>query len=112
MEGSVSISLEQRKIESLLVSKDCTKAWLSTDGIKNLTDTGNLKSPPRRVIVTRILKTWEELTPELVSSLNISVDRSEDDAVHCFKAGQPWAFPRLDHVKNINGFTSTFLQPL
>ena len=69
--------------------------WLSIYGIKNLTDAGNLNSPPCPVIVKRILKAWYELTPELVSrsfkacALNILVDRSEDDAIHCFKAAQP-----------------------
>ena len=58
-------------------------------------DAGNLKSPPRRVIVKRILKAREESTPELVSrsfkvcALNISVDERKDNAIHCFKAGQP-----------------------
>ena len=116
MDDSVSKSLKQRKIESLLIPGGCTKyvqapdvswnkafkakvsekydEWLFTDEIKNLTDAGNLKSPSC-VIVKWILKAWEELTPELVSrsfkacALNISVDRSKDDAIHCFKAGQP-----------------------
>lgn len=41
------------------------------------------------------MKASEELTPELVSrsfktcALNFSVDESEDDAIRCFKAGQP-----------------------
>ena len=58
-------------------------------------DAGNLKSPPRHLIFKWILKVWEELTPELSSrsfktcALNISVDRCEDDAIRCFKAGQP-----------------------
>ena len=65
MEGSVSKSLKQKKIESLLIPGGCTKyiqapdvswnkpfkakvseeydEWLSTDGINNLTDAGNLK---------------------------------------------------------------------
>ena len=32
--------------------------WLSIYGIKNLTDAGNLNSPPCRVIVKQILKAW------------------------------------------------------
>ena len=116
MEDSVSKSLQQKKIESLLIPGGCTKyvqtpdaswnkpfkakvseeynEWLSTDRINNLTDVGNLKSPPRRFIVKWILKAWEELAPELVSksfkrcALNISVDGSEDDATDCFKTGQ------------------------
>ena len=69
--------------------------WLSIDGIKNLTDAGNLKSPSHFHIVEWILNAWKELTPELVSrfikagALSISVDRSKDDAIHCLKAGQP-----------------------
>ena len=117
MEDSVNKSLKQKKIEFLFIPGGCTKyvqapdvswnkpfkakvseeydEWLSTDGIKNLTGAGNLKSPPRRVIVKWILKAWEELTPELFSrsfktcALNISFDGSEDDAIHCFQADQP-----------------------
>ena len=76
------------------VSEECDE-WLSTNGINNLTDAGNLKSPPRHVIVKWILKAWEDLTPELISksfkacALNILVDGSEDDNILCFKAGQP-----------------------
>ena len=53
----------------------------------------------------------EELTPELASrsfkacTLNISVDESEDDAIHCFKAGQPCkkGFSMLkDHLPALN----------
>ena len=83
MKDSVSKSLKQRKIESLLIPGGCTKnvqapdvswnkpfkakvsekydEWLFTDGIKNLTDAVNLKSPSC-VIVKWILKAWEELT--------------------------------------------------
>ena len=133
MEGSVSKSLKQKKIESLLIPGGCTKyiqapdvswnkpfkakvseeydEWLSTDGINNLTDAGNLKSPPRHVIVKWILKAWEKLTPELISksfkacALNILIDGSEDDTIHCFKAGQPCekGFPILkDQLPTLN----------
>ena len=117
MEDSVSKSLKEKKIIFLLVPGGCTKyvqvfdvllnepfkanvsemydEQLFTDGIKNLTDAGNLKSPPSCVTVKWIMKVRENLTPEFVSrsfktcALNISVGRSEDDATHCFKAGQP-----------------------
>ena len=83
MEDSVSKSLKQKKIKLLIISGGCTKyvqapdvswnkpfkakvsekydEWLFTDGIKNLTDAVNLKSPSC-VIVKWILKAWEELT--------------------------------------------------
>ena len=133
MEGSLSKSLKQKKIESLLIPGGCTKyiqapdvswnkpfkakvseeydEWLSTDGINNLTDAGNLKSPPRHVIVKWILKAWEKLTPELISksfkacASNILIDGSEDDTIHCFKAGQPCekGFPILkDQLPTLN----------
>ena len=87
--------------------------WLSTDGIKNLTDAGNLKSPPRPVIVKWILKTSEELTQEPVSrffkahALNMSVDESEDDAIHCFQCSKisyrPWMSLRQISLVGIEG---------
>ena len=67
---SVSKSVKQKKIESLLIPGGCAKyvkpckvkvsegynEWLSTDGIKNLTGGGSLKSPWPCVIVKWILK--------------------------------------------------------
>ena len=52
-------------------------------------DAGNLKSPERRAVVQWILKAWDELTPETIKSfkacaLNIPVDGSEDENIHCF----------------------------
>ena len=42
-----------------------------------------------------ILKAWDELTPETIvksfkaCALNIPVDGSEDENIHCFKKNQP-----------------------
>ena len=117
MEQTVSKYLKAKKIESLLIPGGCTKylqapdvswnkpfkakvaeeydEWLSTVGINRVTDAGNLKSPERRAIVQWILKAWDELTPETIvksfkaCALNISVDGSEDENIHCFKKNQP-----------------------
>ena len=110
-------NLKAKKIESLIIPGGCTKylqapdvswnkpfkakvaeeydEWLSTVGINRVTEAGNLKSPERRAIVQWILKAWDELTPETivksfkVCALNIPVDGSEDENIHCFKKNQP-----------------------
>ena len=52
---------------------------------------GNMKAPPRRVIVEWVLETWNSLRKDVIKSsfkscgLNISVDGSEDHLIHCFK---------------------------
>ena len=113
MEQTFSKDLKTKKIESLIIPGGCTKylqapdvswskafkakaaeeydEWLSTVGINRVTDAGNLKSPERRAIVQWILKAWDELTPETIvksfkaCALNIPVDGSEDENIHCFK---------------------------
>ena len=117
MEQTVSKDLKAKKIESVIIPGGCTKylqapdvswnkpfkakvaeeyeEWLSTVGINRVTDEGNLKSPERRAIVQWILKAWDELTPETIvksfkaCALNIPVDGSEDENIHCFKKNQP-----------------------
>ena len=113
MEQTVSKDLKAKKIESLIIPGGCTKylqapdvswnkpfkakvaeeydEWLSTVGINRVTDEGNLKSPEWRAIVQWILKAWDELTPETIAksfkacALNIPVDGSEDENIHCLK---------------------------
>ena len=54
--------------------------WLSTIGIHQVTDAGNLKSPPRQAIVEWIVNAWADLDTEIVRmslkvcGLNLVVD--------------------------------------
>ena len=64
--------------------------WLSS-GIHQYTKSGNMKAPPRRIIVQWILDAWGNLSKELIMksfkccALNLSLDSSEDALIHCFK---------------------------
>ena len=77
--------------------KLCTKKydeWLATVGIHEETVAGNLKAPPRKTILQWILDSWAELHTGVIKksftscALNLPVDGSNDDAIHCFKKGQ------------------------
>lgn len=81
IEGSATTSLKNKKIDLVLIPGGCTRyiqapdvswnkpftqhcaefydEWLSTTGLHEETDCGNLKAPPRRKIVQWILKSWE-----------------------------------------------------
>ena len=64
--------------------------WLSS-GIHQYTKSGNIKAPPRKIIVQWILDSWGNLSKELIMksfkccALNLSLDGSEDTLTHCFK---------------------------
>ena len=140
MEPSVSNDLKVKKFESAIIPGGCTKyvqapdvswnkpfkalvsenydEWLSTVGINQLTESGNLKSPTRKVIVELILNAWEKLDKELIiksfktCSLNLPIDGSEDENIHCLKQGQPChaglellkSQQEILHEKDINPF--------
>jgi len=69
--------------------------WLGTVEIHEETAAGNLKAPPRRTILQWILDSWAELPTEVIKksfsscALNLPVDGSKDDMIHCLKEGQP-----------------------
>ena len=69
--------------------------WLATVGIHEETAAGNLKAPPLKTILQWILDSWAELPTNVIKksltscALNVPVDGSEDDAIHCFKEEQP-----------------------
>ena len=64
-------------------------------GIHEETAAGNLKAPPRKTILQWILDAWSQLPTELIKksftscALNLPVDGSQDDTIHCLKEGQP-----------------------
>ena len=68
-------------------------AWMA-EGSQEFTTQGNMKAPPRRVIVEWILEAWNSLSKDVIKSsfkscgLNISVDGSGDHLIHCFKDDQ------------------------
>ena len=117
IELSVSADLKLKHFEEAIIPGGCTKyvqmpdiswnkpfkasvsenyaEWLSTIGIHQVTDAGNLKSPPRQAIVEWIVNAWADLDTEIVRKsfkvcgLNLVVDGSEDSLIHCLKEGQP-----------------------
>ena len=64
-----------------MVSKNYDE-WLSTVGINQLTEVGNMKSPTWKIIVEWIIKAWEKLDSELIvksfitCGVNIPIDGS------------------------------------
>ena len=117
LEDSVTDSLKSNKIDRVIVPVGCTKyiqapdvswnkpfkasrtekygEWLATVGIHEETAAGNLKAPPLKTILQWILDSWAELPTNVIKksftscALNVPVDGSEDDAIHCFKEEQP-----------------------
>lgn len=117
LEDSVTDSLKSNKIDRVIVPGGCTKyiqapdvswnkpfkasrtekydEWLATVGIHEETAAGNLKAPPLKTILQWILDSWAELPTNVIKksltscALNVPVDGSEDDAIHCFKEEQP-----------------------
>ena len=75
------------------VVSECYNEWLSVKGIC-LTEKWNLKYPPCKVIVEKILQAWSYHNGQIVRksfkacSFNLAVDRSEDYLIHCLKEGQ------------------------
>ena len=59
------------------------------------TSQGNLKAPSRRKIIEWILEAWKNVRIDMIKSLfkscalNIAIDGSEDELIHCFKENQP-----------------------
>ena len=81
---------------------------------------GNLKAPPRKRIVQWILDLWASLSNEVIKKsfkscgLNINVDGSEDDVIHCLKQAQPCAAGRemlksqMNVLKDLENETNPF----
>ena len=68
--------------------------WMA-EGSQEYTAQGNLKPPPGRKIIEWILEAWKNIMMDVIKSsfkscaLNIAIDGSEDELIHCFKENQP-----------------------
>ena len=68
--------------------------WMA-ESSQEYTTQGNLKAPPRRKIIGWILEASKNVRIDLIKSsfksctLNIAINGSEDDLIHCFKENQP-----------------------
>ena len=143
MGSKVAASLKSSKIDQVIIPGGCTKfiqaadvvwnkpfkamctekydQWLEEEGIHNETAEGNLKAPPRKRIVQWILESWASLSVEVIKqsfkscALNINVDGSEDDVIHCFKESQPCATSRerlrsqMELLKELEDETNPFV---
>ena len=131
MNSKVAASLKSSKIDQVIIP-GCTKyiqapdlvwkydEWLAEEGILNETAEGNLKAPPQKQIVQWILDSWASLPNEVIKKsfkscgLNINVDGSEDDVIHCLKQAQPCAAGRdmlksqMDVLKDLEDETNPF----
>ena len=64
------------------------------EGSQEYTAQGNLKAPPRRKIIEWILEAWKNVRIDVIKSsfkscaLNIAIDGSKDELIHCFKENQ------------------------
>jgi hypothetical protein len=64
-------------------------------GEKTTTKGGNPAAPPMYVYLQWIVNAWEQLPKELIiksfknCALDIALDGSEDDLIHCFKLNGP-----------------------
>ena len=65
------------------------------NGQHTFTAAGNMRAPPRRVIVQWILEAWNDLDKVVIvnffksCALTLAVDGSEDELIHCLKPSQP-----------------------
>lgn len=139
IEDSTTNSLKNKKFDVVLVPGGCTRyiqapdvswnkpfkqhcaefydEWLSTVGLHEETDCGNLKAPPRREIVQWILKSWEKLSQEIIQksfvscALTCATDGSQDDEITCLKNGHPCSEGRSMLKKQLDYMNSTEPNP-
>ena len=118
MTEAVKKLLKEMKTDDALIPGGCTKyiqgpdvswnkpfkgyimefydEWLAT-GVHQYTEAGNMKSASRELVVTWILEAWRRLDKTLIAKsfkscgLNLKVDGSEDNLIHCFQNDQPCA---------------------
>ena len=75
------------------VGTHLSSEWMA-EGSQEYTAQGNLKAPPRRKIIEWILEAWKNVRIDVIKSsfkscaLNIAIDGSEDELIHCFKENQ------------------------
>jgi len=89
LQTSVGISLS-----SLCAVKDTMIGW-DQKVLTRKPLLGINKKPPRRAILQWILEAWDALPTDAIKrsfkscALNLPVDGSDDDIIHCFKDKQP-----------------------
>ena len=72
-------------------------AWLADPAGHQYTEGGNLKPPSRALLCQWVKSSWEAVPDEMVENsfitcaITTSTDGSDDNHIHCFKAGQPCA---------------------
>ena len=115
MTDKVKAKVVNAKVESVIVPGGYTKYIQAPDLVWNkpfkariqeffddclanakhqCTPAGNMKPVPRRLVVEWVIKSWEELSNETVSSsmescaLGLAIDGSEDNLISCFKEGK------------------------
>ena len=70
-------------------------AWLADPSGHEYTKGGNMKAPPRNLICDWVKSSWDSISVETVKNsfmscaITTATDGSDDDKIHCFKAGQP-----------------------
>ena len=118
MTEAVKKLLKEMKTDDALIPGGCTKyiqgpdvswnkpfkgyimefydEWLAT-GVHQYTEAGNMKPASRELVVTWVLEAWRRLDKTLIAKLfkscrlNLKVDVSEDNLIHCFQNDQPCA---------------------
>ena len=71
----------------------------------SLTKAGNMKAPSRKNIVEWIIEVWSDISTECIVNLfkccglNLQIDGTAEDVIHCFKEGEPCA-SRKDKLKS------------
>ncbi|XP_020608795.1 growth arrest-specific protein 8-like [Orbicella faveolata] len=80
--------------------------WMA-GGIHEFTVNGNMRGPPREMMVDWILAAWDSFDGQLLidffknCALTVATDGSEDAEIHCLKPSQPCA-AGLDRLKRLN----------
>ena len=71
-------------------------AWLSQpEHCHQFTRAGNMKAPSRSLLCEWEKSSWKAVSTEMVKdsftscAITVDTDGSQDDKIHCFKAGQP-----------------------
>ena len=72
-------------------------AWIADPAGHQYTKGGNLKPPSRTLLCQWVKSSWEAVPDQMVKdsftacAITTSTDGSDDNHIHCFKAGQPCA---------------------
>ena len=117
MTETVEKLLKEMKTDDALIPGGCTKyiqspvSWnkpfkgyimefydeLLATGVHQYTEARNMKTASRELVVKWILEAWRRLDKTLIAKLfkscglNLKVDGSEDNLIHCFQNDQPCA---------------------